>query len=292
MTITNGTVLVTGASSGIGLETALHLAKAGFRVVATVRALSRAARLEQEAGARNVVVHVMELDCTDHAAVDRVIGEIVDQFGSIYGLVNNAGVILRGYFEDVSDAEMRSVFETNLFGSMNVTRTVLPRMRAAGRGRVVIMSSTGGLLATPGNSAYCASKFALEGFGEALRQELAPFGIWTSLVEPGFIRTELFSRNRRTAEAAGSEASPYFEWFQKLERLTDEQVRKAATPPAAVAEVVRRILESPQPKLRYVVGSRARLLLSLRRYLPGETFDRIWLPEITRRLSPAKAGKQ
>jgi NAD(P)-dependent dehydrogenase (short-subunit alcohol dehydrogenase family) len=279
-------VLVTGVSSGIGLETAVHLARAGFRVVGTVRDLARSSPLQQAAARHNVSVHIIAMDVADVRSVATGVEQALEITGGLYGLVNNAGTILRGYFEDVSDEEMRKLFDTNVFGTMTVTRTVLPHLRAARRGRIVIMSSTGGKLATPGNSAYCASKFALEGFGEALRQELVPFGIGVSLIEPGFIRTELFGKNRHVATRALRPDSPYRSFFEKLEELTDAQVRGAVTPAAAVAVAVQHALEARQPRLHYIVGNRARFLLGLRRYLPGETFDRLWVPEITRRLNP------
>jgi short-subunit dehydrogenase len=158
-------------------------------------------------------------------------------------------------------------------------------MRVARRGRIVIMSSTGGILGSPGNSAYCSSKFALEGFGECLLQEMALFNVQVSLVEPGFVRTELFGRNRNIACAALTSESAYRDWFQKLEELTDREVKSAVTSAQDVAEVVLEILEAKRPHLRYLVGRRARALLNLRRYLPGEIFDRIWIREMTRRVT-------
>lgn len=281
-------VLVTGASSGIGLETAVYLGEQGYPVYATMRDLSRRKELETEAARRGIQLNIRRLDTTDGSSIAAVVTEISARPRGLYALVNNAGGILRGYFEDVSDREMRRVFDTNVFGTMAVTRACLPLMREAHAGRIVIVSSTGGRLASPGNSAYCSSKFALEGFGEALRQEMGSFGVCVSLVEPGFIRTELFGRNRNVAQAALAPESNYRALFSRLEQFTDEQVRAAVTPPSAVAKTISRIVAARNPRLRYIVGRRAKFLLGLRRYLPGETFDRIWVREMTRRLNEAK----
>jgi NAD(P)-dependent dehydrogenase (short-subunit alcohol dehydrogenase family) len=277
-------ILITGTSSGIGLETAVHLAERGFRVYATMRDLGRREELETEAARRNAHLDVLQLDVTDQSSIEVVVGTLVDQGKSIYGLVNNAGIVIRGYFEDVSDAEMRQVFETNVFGTMAVTRAVLPHMRAAGQGRVVIMSSSVGRIAAPASSAYCASKFALEGFGESLALEVAPLGLEVSLIEPGFVKTELFGRNRRIAERALDPQGPYHEWFEKLQSAGEEEVRASPISAADVARTVHKALTVKRPKLRYVIRFRAKLLLTLRRYLPGELFEQVWLRAMSRRI--------
>jgi len=287
--MSKGAVLVTGASSGIGLEIAVFLARHGYPVYATMRNLDRRAELDAAARRHNVQLDVLQLDITDHASIDAAVRSIAGRSGALYGLVNNAGAILRGYFEDVSDEEMRSVFEANLFGTMALTRAVLPMMRKARRGRIVIMSSTGGRLGSPGNSAYCASKFALEGFAECLLQEMALFDVQVSLVEPGFVRTELFGRNRHIATQAMAAGSAYRGWFEKLEQLTDREVQSAVTSSTDVAEIVLQILEARRPRLRYLVGRRPRFLLNLRRYLPGELFDAVWIRVMRRRVTGTKS---
>ena len=278
-------VLITGTSSGIGLETALYLAERGLQVYATMRNLSRRGLLDAEAARRNVQLQVLQLDITDRASIETAVCTIVEQSGGIYGLVNNAGIIIRGYFEDVSDSEMRQVFETNVFGTMAVTRAVLPYMRATRRGRIVIISSAGGRIAAPGSSAYCASKFALEGFGEALAQEVAPLGLQVVLIEPGFIKTELLGRNRHIAVRALDPDGPYYRWFQQLEKMADEELQASHTSATDVAQAVHRALTAKRPNLRYVVRFRAKVLAALRRHLPGELFERIWFRELTRRIT-------
>jgi len=280
-----GAVLVTGASSGLGLEIAVFLARHGYPVYATMRNLERRAALDAAAQRHNVELKVLQLDITDAASIAAAVDVITSAPDPLYGLVNNAGSILRGYFEDVSDEEMRAVFEANLFGTMALTRAVLPLLREARRGRIIVMSSTGGRLGSPGNSAYCSSKFALEGFAESLVQEMALFGVQVSVLEPGFVRTELFGRNRNIASGAMAPDSPYRDWFRKLEQLTDHEVQSARVSPTDVAEVVLHVLEARRPRLRYIIGGRARFLLNLRRYFPGEVFDRIWTREMTRRVT-------
>ena len=184
-----GATIITGVSSGIGLETAIYLAQRGFRVVGTMRDPGKSAALDAAAQQAGVAIDVFPLDLHDSASIEKTIGDIASKYGSIDALVNNAGLQLRGYFEDLTEQEIRGVFETNLFGTMAVTRSVLPRMRAARRGRMVFISSVGGLVGSPGLSAYCASKFALEGFADSLSFEMALFGVHVSIVEPGLIPT-------------------------------------------------------------------------------------------------------
>jgi NAD(P)-dependent dehydrogenase (short-subunit alcohol dehydrogenase family) len=283
-----GAVLVTGASSGIGLEIAVFLARQGYPVYASMRNLDRRAELDAAAARHDVKLDVLQLDITDPASIEKAVAAIAGRTGALYGLVNNAGAILRGFFEDVSDQEVRGVFESNVFGTMALTRAVLPMMREARRGRIIVMSSTGGRLGSPGNSAYCASKFALEGFAECLLQEMVLFGVQVSLVEPGLVKTELFGRNRHIAGRAMSAESPYHNFFQKLEELTDNEVKSAVVTATDVAQAVFEILEANEPHLRYLVGRRGRFLINLRRYLPGEVFDRFWIREMTRRVTGNK----
>ena len=271
-------VLITGASSGLGFETALHLATHGFRVFATMRDLNRSARLHEEAERLGLGVNVetLDLDVTDRVSIDSAVSAVLSKCGSLYGLVNNAGIHLRGYFEDVSDDELRRVFDVNVFGTMAVTRAVLPHMRAAGRGRIVIMSSIGGRIGSPALSTYCASKFALEGFGEALAMEAKLVGVDVVLIAPAIVKTDLWGRGDAIASRAASPDSPYQERFESQERLTDRVVSSAPTTASDVARVTRVALTAKEPQLRYVVGGRAEALLTLRRLLPGEIFNRIY----------------
>jgi NAD(P)-dependent dehydrogenase (short-subunit alcohol dehydrogenase family) len=278
-------VLVTGTSTGLGQEIALHLAERGFNVYATMRDLSRKEPLEAEARGRGVELRVMQLDVTDAAGIETAVQAIASESGGIYGLVNNAGVGLRGYLEDLADDEIRRVFEANVFGAMAVTRAVLPHMRRARRGRIVFISSVGGRIGSLGVSAYCSSKFALEGFGESLSMEVQPLGLRVSLVEPGIVKTERWTTNRAVARRAEDPQGPYYAWFRQSEKEADKLVKASTTSPAQVAAVVHRALTVERPRLRYMVGRKARLAVALRRCLPGELFERLYFGLVMRRVT-------
>jgi len=278
-------VIVTGASSGLGLETSVYLAERGFRVFGTMRDPSRRGALDAEAARRNVDVAVLPLDVTDRASVRSAVSAVLDRAGAIYGLVNNAGIQIRGYFEDLAVEEVADVFETNLFGTMSVTREVLPHLRAAGRGRIVVMDSIGGRIGSSGLSAYCATKFGLEGFAEALALEMKLVGVDVSLIEPGIVRTEIWGANRRIARKALDPTGAYHRWFSRAETLADRVVASAPNRPADVARAVYKALSARRPRFRYVVGLRPRLLLALRAYLPGESFERMYFGGVTRQIT-------
>lgn len=278
-------VLVTGATSGLGLETAIYLAEHGFKVYATLPDLGERHALDEAVARRKVSLEVLKLDVTEPNTIVTAVSTALEQSGGIYGVVNNAGIALRGYFEDLLDEEIRRVFEVNVFGTMAVTRAVLPAMRQARRGRIVIITSVGGRLAAMAVSGYCASKFAQEGFGESLAQEVLPFGIHVSLVEPAITPTERFGPNRGYARRALDPASPYYAWFLQSQRLTDQLVATSPTRPIHVAQAVHQALTARRPRLRYVVGWRANLILTLRRYLPGELFERLYFGAAVRRVT-------
>jgi NAD(P)-dependent dehydrogenase (short-subunit alcohol dehydrogenase family) len=228
---------------------------------------------------------VLQLDITDQESIDKAVEAIIAESGGIYGLINNAGTRLRGCFEDLTDKEIRSLFNTNVFGTMALTRAVLPHMRAAGQGRIVMITSVAGRMGSFGISAYCSTKFAQEGFGESLAQEVAPLGIQVVLVEPGIINTEAWTVNRVMAERAENPRSPYFSWFRRMEKYADKLVQSSPTSPLDVARTVHKALTSKRPRLRYVVGRRAVLVFALRRYLPGEMFERLYFAHVKRQVT-------
>ncbi|GAB4558316.1 MAG: oxidoreductase [Anaerolineae bacterium] len=286
----NDSVLVTGASSGFGRAIALTLAERGFQVYATMRDLSRAGPLRQEAAARGVSLRFDRLDVTDPTSIQPVVRRMVDETGGVYALVNNAGLFLRGYFEDIEEDEIRAVFETNLFGTMAVTRAVLPHMRAARRGRIVVITSVAGRIGSPSGSVYSASRFAQEGFAESLRQEVEPFGIYVSLVEPGITKTESWTVDKGAARRSNDPASPYYPWFKRAEAMFGQVMDSSPITPWDVAEAVYRAIADPRPRWRYTVGRRARLVLALRRYVPEELFCRLYFGLLVRRVTGGEAA--
>jgi len=280
-------VIVTGSGTGLGLETALGLAAAGFRVFATVRDPAQSPAIEQAAASRGVALEVLHLDLVDPASVAEAVAAVVDTAGSVFGLVNNAGIGLRGCVEDCSEDEIRQVFETNVLGTVAVTKAVLPHMRAAGCGRIVTLTSIGGRVPGYGVTIYCASKFAQEGLGEGLAIELAPLGIQSVIVEPGMIKTERWSTHRGTARGALAPESPYRRLFWSSETIADRIVERSPTRPRHVAAAVVEAMTARKPKLRYAVGYGARIVISLRRHLPPAVFERLYYGGQLRRLERA-----
>ncbi|WP_437814884.1 SDR family oxidoreductase [Sorangium sp. So ce1078] len=262
-------VLVTGSSSGIGLATAVACAAAGHRVVATMRRPDKAGALLAAAAARGASLEVEQLDVASPSAPDRV-REILQKHGPPYALVNNAGIAVGGAFEEQADDDVRAQFETNVFGLMATTRAVLPAMRGAGRGRIVNVSSVSGLVGLPGVSVYAATKHAVEGFSEALRWEVAPFGVHVCLIEPGTFKTEIFFENQRRGAHISPEG-PYGAMTRTLEQLVLEDAAKAP-PPAPVAAAILRLIEDPSPPFRTLIGRDARALVALRRVIPDRLF--------------------
>ena len=269
-------VIITGAGSGFGLATALYLAERGFRVYATVPDLAQQADIDRAAAVLGTTLRVVQLDVTDDASVGEAVDRVAREAG-IDAVVHSAGLGLRGFFEDLSPDEIRRLFDVNVFGVMRVTRTVLPYMRAARRGRVLIITSAGGRLASMTLSGYCAAKFALEGFGESLAPEVAPFGIHVSLIAPGIVMTPHFTVHRGRAAGAVDPGSPYYRRFRQHEELVDRILRTGRLTPAHVAQVIHRALTARRPRLRYVAGWRVALLTMLKRRLPDELFMRLYM---------------
>ncbi len=280
-------VLVTGASRGLGLETALVLAENGFRVWAGVRDMETSASLHEAAGRRGVKIDPLCLDVTRPETLDRAFEAISADPGGLFGVVNNAGVTARAYFEEFPEERVREIFEVNLFGTMNVTRRALPLLRKGGGGRIVNITSIGGRIGSMSVAPYCASKFAIEGFSEALALEVKPFGIDVVIVEPGMVNTEIWAAERRLLPTTRNTQSPYYRLFWNSEAEAEKMLKSSTLTTADVAACVLRAITVKRPKLRYVVGWRPRLVLSLRRHLPGELFERLYFGELLRR---AKRG--
>jgi NAD(P)-dependent dehydrogenase (short-subunit alcohol dehydrogenase family) len=277
-------VIVTGSGSGLGLETSLQLASRGFRVFSTIRDLSQRDGVLGAAAARGVSLEVLQLDLTDATTIENSVGHVLNVTGGIFGLVNNGGIGLRGCLEDCSEDEIRQLFETNVLGTVALTKAVLPHMRQAGCGRIVTVSSVGGRVCGFGVTMDCATKFAQEGIGEGLALELAPFGIQSVIVEPGIINTTRWSRHRGTAPGAEDPSSPYHGLFWASEEAADKIVRRSPTRPEDVAATIHEALIAERPRLRYVVGRGAAIVIMLRRYLPQSLFERLYFGGQLRRL--------
>jgi NAD(P)-dependent dehydrogenase (short-subunit alcohol dehydrogenase family) len=285
-------ILVTGAATGLGRAMALYLAERGFQVYGTTRDPRQAAELDAMARERKVSLRVLQMDVTDRQSIQQGVETIVAESGGIYGVVNNAGIGLRGYFEDLAEEEIRQVFDANVFGVMAVTKAVLPYMRTARRGRIILMSSIGGRIGALGVSAYCSTKFAVEGFGESLFQEVAPLGVKVVLIEPGIIKTERWTTNRGLAKGALNPASPYDNWFRQVERESDQLVQASTAIPRDVAALIHEALTAEHPKLRYMVGRKAKLAVALKRWIPGELFERLYFGLIMRRVTGPTARQE
>jgi NAD(P)-dependent dehydrogenase (short-subunit alcohol dehydrogenase family) len=266
-------VLVTGCSSGIGLAVAREAARAGHVVYAGLRDPTGFA---PEAGLVSVA-----LDVTRAAEREAAVERVVREQGRLDVLVDNAGVALGGFLEQLEEDELRRVFDVNVFGAWAMARVALPHLRAV-RGLLVLMSSMSGRSALPGLGAYAASKFALEALGEAWRHELAPFGVRVVLVEPGAYRTEIFGRNRRLGRRALDAASPYAALVARVDDLATRTARRLARDPAEVARLVVSLFDVPRPRLRYPIGPGARLRSTLLRLAPFSLVEAI----VRRTLSP------
>jgi NAD(P)-dependent dehydrogenase (short-subunit alcohol dehydrogenase family) len=264
--------LVTGASSGFGLLAAVELARRGLRVFASMRDPVRQDRLRAALDEASLSAEIVRLDVTSADEIEATVSSIEQVAGGVDVLVNNAGYGLGGSVEDISMEELREQFETNFFGLVGLSKRVLPGMRQRRRGRIINVSSIAGRVALPGVSAYCSSKFAVEGFSEAMRHELLPFDVFVSLVEPGTFRTDIFDRNRRIAARASDPTSAWAEMTRRISAIVDGRVEKSTADPREVALVIAEIATSARPRLRYLVGRDARTQRLLARLLP----DRLW----------------
>lgn len=271
----NKTALITGASSGFGLLTSVTLARRGWRVLATMRDLNRREKLESAARDAGVLeqIECLELDVTNAVQIATTADLVAARSEPLHALVNNAGFAVPGFADEVTDDELRDQFDTNFFGSAAVTRALLPQMRRQGFGHIVMVSSISGRLGFPGVSSYAASKFALEGWTETLRYEMATLGIKVALVEPGSFETDIWTRNAKVTmkmrDPQSTNAARVARWRARL----DESGKNRANP-QVVADLIAGILETPKPKLRYAIGKDARMALIMRRLLPASVFER------------------
>jgi len=267
-------ILVTGASSGFGLLACKTLAKKGYRVVATMRNLAKKEELEAWAikeGLQTQISYSL-LDVTNEENIHNTVQHIIDQYGQIDVLVNNAGVAYGGFVEEIKLETWKKQFDTNVFGLVAVTKAVLPFMRMNKKGTIINISSISGLYGFPGLSPYVSSKHAIEGFSESLRLEVKPFGIHVSLVEPGSYKTEIWDKS--LAEIYSEANSPYNPLMKKILANVTETAKNAGDPQEVVDTIVK-IIETPNPDLRYPVGKGVKSGIFLKKALPWKWLEKI-----------------
>jgi NAD(P)-dependent dehydrogenase (short-subunit alcohol dehydrogenase family) len=269
------TALVTGASSGIGRATVRRLDGAGWKVFAGVRKEEDAAALRAEGSER---LEPLMLDVLDAEAIAAAGERVGAEPGGLDGLVDNAGAAVAGPLEALPIEDFRRQIELNLTAQLAVTQAMLPAIRVA-RGRIVLISSMGGRVALPMTGAYHAAKFGLEGLGDSLRQELAPWGIKVVLVEPGSIDTPIWSSGEEDAQRTLSKAPPrVHELYGAMVERYRQVVRDTAErgiPPEKVAARIEHALEARHPRARYLVGLDAQVMARLGPLLPTPVFDRL-----------------
>jgi len=266
--------VITGTSSGIGLLSAIELAGRGYRVVASMRDLGRRERLDQASEKAGIsrFLDIRRLDVTDFESIAPFVEAVVRDHGRIDVLVNNAGFAMAGFAEDMKLEEIRRQFETNFFGNVALTQAVLPTMRRQKSGHILMISSISGLHGALGISSYSASKFALEGWSEALRLEVGPLGIKVVLIEPGSFETDIWTRNAVLGEKFVDGTSPNRE---RGERMREAVKKLRKRDPVEVARVIAEVAGDPHPRLRYLVGPDARIQLWMKRLLPWRWHEKM-----------------
>ena len=273
-------ILITGCSTGIGRETAKHLAaRGGVDVYATARKPETIADLEADG------CKTLALDVTDEVSMSAAVAEVEREHGAVWGLVNNAGYSQSGAVETIPLDSLRSQFETNVFGLVRMCQIVLPGMRRAGSGRIVNISSMGGKLTFPGGGAYHATKHAVEALSDALRFEVAGFGVDVVVIEPGLIKTS-FSETAVSSLGETAGDGPYAEFNAAVAKSTAEvyegPLARLGGGPEKVAQKIETALTSSRPKPRYKVTASATLAMTQRRLLSDRMWDRVLTTQFPR----------
>ncbi len=253
-------VLITGASSGVGQSTARLLSQKGYKVFGTTRNPTRAEPIP--------TVEMLALDVRNDNSVIACVEAVISQIGRLDVLVNNAAYELAGALEETSLEEAKAQFDTNFFGVVRMVRAVLPVMRQQNQGQIINVSSFSGVSAIPFMGIYSASKFALEGYSEALRMEVKPFNIHVSLTEAGFLKTPMMDKR----QASAAPLNEYDPWRQRAFHAIRDQEQKAPGP-ELVAEALLKIISSKTPRLRYLIGPQAKFTSLLKWYLPEGLYE-------------------
>ena len=269
------TVLITGATDGLGRAAALLLAEKGYRVFAAGRSTEKRAELDRLAAAKKLPLETLELDVCNDSSVSRAVKHILQKAVNIDVLINNAGVGLMAVTEELKLDDLRRLYETNIFGLLRVTQAVLPHMRERKAGRILMLSSVAGILTPPTYGAYSSSKHAVEALSNALRLELYPFNIEVILIEPGYIMTNFQQTAKELAQSyvAGSTISPYAKIYSGAIAGATSSRRESKTTPEDCARVILHAIEASHPKARYTVTPLAKWAALGRRILPDTLLD-------------------
>jgi len=256
----NKTIIITGASSGIGKETAVLFSKKNWNVIAASRNIDKMKK--EFEGITNI--HCIQLDVRNRDSISSVVKEIQEKYTAVDVLVNNAGFALKGIFEYSTPEQVKNQFETNVFGLMDMSREIIPLMRKQGYGTIINISSIGGKVGFPLYSLYQATKFAVEGFSESLSYELQGFNISVKLVEPGLIKTNFYGDAMDHTSDVQNEYSGFIQGVDKA----DEKNMKGVSDPIVIAQCIYKAAIDKSSRLRYRAGKNAHLLLFLRKILP------------------------
>lgn len=277
----NKTAIVTGTSSGFGLMTSLELAKKGFTVIAGMRDCSKSTNLLKEAKKHGVEakIFVHELDVTDEKSISAFQTRVIEDYGKVDVLVNNAGYAGAGFVEEVSMDEYRKQFETNVFGVFAVTKAFLPSMRKQGQGCIINISSISGKVAFPGLSPYSASKHAIEGWSESLRLEMQPFGVKVALIEPGSYKTNIWSTGKQVAVDSLHASSPYHDYMVRIENYISEGEDNFGDP-IEVARKITEIAGMKNPDLRYPIGKGVKASIFIKNFLPWKFWEKAMIKKL------------
>lgn len=262
--------IITGSSSGIGLQTSVLLARSGYLTYATMRDLRKSSPLKKIAIKEKIPIEICQLDVTDENSVSNGIQSIIKTAGRVDILVNNAGYGLTGAFEDLSIEEIKLQYETNFFGLIRTSQAVLPIMRAQKSGIIINISSGLGRFGIATNSAYASSKFAVEGLTESMSYELEQFGIRTIIIEPGIIKTNFINSSKLAVKAKDSN-SPYRNFMQNSEKGTIK-LNESGQDPELVAKIIMKAIEDTNPKLRYLAGKDVEQIMEIKNKLSDEDF--------------------
>ena len=268
--------LVTGSSSGIGYETSIALAKDGYQTFASMRDVSKGNKLKEAAQKENLPITVIEIDVDKEESIENAVKKVVSEANRIDVLVNNAGYGQFGCTEDVSVEDFRKQFETNFFSVVKIIQEVAPIMRNQNSGVIVNISSVAGRMGLPGSPAYISSKFALEGLGECLRYELGMFGIKTTLIEPGVIKTNFFD----SMKIPESKKDPKYKQITENMLAGLKMMVEMGTPPAQVAEVVIKAIHDDEMLPRYIVGTDAAMFMEAKKAKSDLEFEKYMSKEL------------